>query len=275
MTDRDALLRAIAANPDDDTPRLIYADLLDELGGDANAARARFIRVQLDLARNPGRSWFANSDRLAEAARLAGLYADRWLDELPRWAATEARKQRLRADEFPRGFLESFQIEAGTFAAQGNQLLDVAPITRIVATALTRRIGGRTLLHAPVLARVRTVVQKGYRPVHTVDVSGSALQLRFLDTVGAFGPRVAPALALRAVLDATTPNTNVDAIPIEVFQPVKAIMRTKGISQRAMAARRGTAYGASSQFSFAPSRALLSEYATLIDAPELWIVRAF
>jgi replicative DNA helicase len=87
--------------------------------------------------------------------------------------------------------------------------------------------------------------------------------------VGAFGPRVGPALAQRAVLDATTPNTNVDTMPIEVFQQVKSIMRTRGISQRAMAARRGTAYGGSSHFSFAPSRTLLSEYATLLDAPEL------
>jgi replicative DNA helicase len=80
---------------------------------------------------------------------------------------------------------------------------------------------------------------------------------------------VGPALALRVVLDATTPNTNVDTMPIEVFQQVKSIMRTKGISQRAMAARRGTAYGASSHFSVAPSRTLLSEYPTLLDAPEL------
>jgi replicative DNA helicase len=46
-------------------------------------------------------------------------------------------------------------------------------------------------------------------------------------------------------------------------------MRAKGISQRAMAARRGTAYGGSAHFNFAPSRALLSEYGALLDAPEL------
>jgi replicative DNA helicase len=113
------------------------------------------------------------------------------------------------------------------------------------------------------------VLTKGYRPVYTVDVSGSTQQLRFLDSVGAFGPRVAPARALHAVLEATTPNTNIDTIPIEVFQQVKSIMRAKGVSQRAMAARRGTAYGGSAHFSFAPSRALLSEYGALLDAPEL------
>jgi uncharacterized protein (TIGR02996 family) len=158
MTDRNALLRAIAANPDDDTPRLIYADLLDELGGDANTARARFIRLQIDLVRNPGRSWFANSERLCEVSRLAGQFADKWLDELPKWAAAEARKQRLRADDFPRGFLAAFRANPGTFAAQGNQLLDRAPVRRIVAPNLRQQIGSRKFLHAPVLLRVRELV---------------------------------------------------------------------------------------------------------------------
>jgi uncharacterized protein (TIGR02996 family) len=50
MTDRDALLSAIREHPDEDTPRLMYADFLDEVGGDANAARAEFIRIQCELA---------------------------------------------------------------------------------------------------------------------------------------------------------------------------------------------------------------------------------
>jgi uncharacterized protein (TIGR02996 family) len=48
LTDSDALLAAIAANPDDDAPRLIYADWLDEHG---DPARAEFIRVQIALTR--------------------------------------------------------------------------------------------------------------------------------------------------------------------------------------------------------------------------------
>jgi len=46
MTDGDALLRAIIAQPDEDTPRLMYADWLDEQG---EAQRAEFIRVQVAL----------------------------------------------------------------------------------------------------------------------------------------------------------------------------------------------------------------------------------
>jgi uncharacterized protein (TIGR02996 family) len=46
MNDRLALLSAILAAPDDDLPRLVFADWLDENGTtDADAARAEFIRL--------------------------------------------------------------------------------------------------------------------------------------------------------------------------------------------------------------------------------------
>jgi uncharacterized protein (TIGR02996 family) len=48
MSDRAALLAAILANPDEDTPRLVYADWLQEHG---EPDRAEFIRVQVELAR--------------------------------------------------------------------------------------------------------------------------------------------------------------------------------------------------------------------------------
>ena len=51
MTDRDALYAAILAAPDDDNPRLVYADYLDDTGVRADAIRARFIRNQVALSR--------------------------------------------------------------------------------------------------------------------------------------------------------------------------------------------------------------------------------
>lgn len=48
MTERAALLAAIRAHPDEDTPRLVYADWLDEHG---EGERAELIRVQCELAR--------------------------------------------------------------------------------------------------------------------------------------------------------------------------------------------------------------------------------
>ena len=46
-----AFLAAIAANPDDDTPRLIFADWLEEHG---EPERAEFVRVQVELAARSG-----------------------------------------------------------------------------------------------------------------------------------------------------------------------------------------------------------------------------
>jgi uncharacterized protein (TIGR02996 family) len=48
---RAALLAAVIAHPDEDTPRLMYADWLQEYGDDADRARAEFVRVQVELAR--------------------------------------------------------------------------------------------------------------------------------------------------------------------------------------------------------------------------------
>jgi uncharacterized protein (TIGR02996 family) len=50
MTDLDALRLAVLANPDDDLPRLVYADCLEENG---DPDRAAFIRAQMELAKQP------------------------------------------------------------------------------------------------------------------------------------------------------------------------------------------------------------------------------
>src|SRR4051794_12741935 len=48
MSTRAALLRAVLDDPDEDTPRLAFADLLDEEGtSPADAARAELIRSQI------------------------------------------------------------------------------------------------------------------------------------------------------------------------------------------------------------------------------------
>jgi uncharacterized protein (TIGR02996 family) len=48
MTEQQALLAAILATPQDDLPRVVYADWLDEHG---QPERAEFIRVQIELAK--------------------------------------------------------------------------------------------------------------------------------------------------------------------------------------------------------------------------------
>ena len=43
-----AFLLAIATTPDDDLPRLVYADFLDEIG---DTERAEFVRLQCEITR--------------------------------------------------------------------------------------------------------------------------------------------------------------------------------------------------------------------------------
>ena len=49
-TEEAALLRAVLGRPDDDVPRLVLADWLDEHG---QPERAEFVRVQCEANRNP------------------------------------------------------------------------------------------------------------------------------------------------------------------------------------------------------------------------------
>jgi replicative DNA helicase len=121
------------------------------------------------------------------------------------------------------------------------------------------------LLRFAIVARIREVQQGRYRPAYHVHVYGAANERRFLETVGAFGPREAPAARLAAALDGRQARTNVDTLPKEVFLRVRDRMVERGISQRRMTALRGTSYGGTSHFRFAPSRAVVMDYAEILD----------
>ncbi|HEY2027730.1 MAG TPA: replicative DNA helicase [Myxococcales bacterium] len=125
------------------------------------------------------------------------------------------------------------------------------------------------LLRLGIVARIHSVVQKSYRPLYTVHVSGAGDQRLFLARVGAFGPREAPARALATILEGVSANTNVDTLPAEAFARVRAVMETRGVTQRQMATMRGTSYGGSAHFSFAPSRQVMLDYARLLKDPAL------
>lgn len=80
MSDHVAFLRAIAADPADDTARLAYADFLEEAGDPAQVARAEFVRTQV-LAH----TLHPNDPRRGELdARAAALFSEHWVGW---WAA--------------------------------------------------------------------------------------------------------------------------------------------------------------------------------------------
>jgi uncharacterized protein (TIGR02996 family) len=75
----EPFLRAICDAPDDDAPRLVFADWLDENG---DPDRAEFIRKHVQLARNPD---VVNIERRCE--ELFGANGRKWVTELPGTAA--------------------------------------------------------------------------------------------------------------------------------------------------------------------------------------------
>jgi len=125
------------------------------------------------------------------------------------------------------------------------------------------------LLRLGIVARTYEARKEGYRPGLHVVVQGAQLLDRFLWKVGAFGPRVPQAELMEAVLDQIEPNTNVDTLPVEIFERVRAVMGARGITTRRMASLRGTAYGGSSHFRFAPSREMVLDYAEILGDESL------
>lgn len=125
------------------------------------------------------------------------------------------------------------------------------------------------LLRLGIVARIRSLSSGGARPVYSVDVSGKEQQACFLATVGAFGPRVAPAEQLATRLADVDPNPNVDTLPREAIADVRAAMTAAGVTTRRMAALRGTSYGGASHFRFAPGRDTMASYARVLDDERL------
>jgi replicative DNA helicase len=122
------------------------------------------------------------------------------------------------------------------------------------------------LMRIGIVARTSSA-RSGNRRIFNVVVSGAAEQRLFLDVVGGFGPRLEQVQALGVLLPRAT--TNVDTLPTETWDIVRAAMAEQGIAQRQMARLRGTAYGGTSHFRFAPSRATVASYATVLSSDEL------
>jgi uncharacterized protein (TIGR02996 family) len=120
MSDRAALLTAIRKYPDDDTPRLVYADLVQEK---ENAERAELIRTPCELERL-GR-FGPRSDQLASRRNvILEQCAPKWRAELPRIPGTEWGHHPTR------GFFEEVTVAAAALHDHGATIQAASPVTR-------------------------------------------------------------------------------------------------------------------------------------------------
>jgi uncharacterized protein (TIGR02996 family) len=131
MSDRDALLAAIRAQPDEDTPRLMFADWLEEndpAPGAPNgpAARANFIRAQVELARTPPWEPFAVKCRWRRPDIATGKP---FLGQLPAAGYSQVSWAPL---PFRRGFGWAIEVRsAGMWDEFAEPLFDFEPIGRV------------------------------------------------------------------------------------------------------------------------------------------------
>lgn len=147
MTHHDQLLEAVREAPDDDTPRLAFADWFEDHG---DPERAELIRVQCRLAVVPdvtsewGRLW----DR---AKQLLDAHRARWTAGFP-----AVRDRGVKAGdrwEFRRGFVDAVTLSARSFLDHGGAVFRLAPVRRLRLVAVPRYLPA--VLNSPLLGRVR------------------------------------------------------------------------------------------------------------------------
>jgi uncharacterized protein (TIGR02996 family) len=148
MTDEDALLAAITAAPDDDAPRLAYADWLDEHG---HADRAEFIRVQCRIAR--GAEWGQHQELLRRETALLGRYRKEWLGPLRKLLPSST-------GTFSRGFVEHVETEAAHYLRAAPELYRLFPL-RDVAVRNVTDWSALSFLARPWHTRLRAITFNG------------------------------------------------------------------------------------------------------------------
>jgi uncharacterized protein (TIGR02996 family) len=109
MTTHDALLAAVRAAPEDDVPRLVYADYLADTGTPAEQARAEFIRLEIAAAQLP-RDDVVREPLETRAAALHNQYAADWAEHLPEWVSWGDS-----AVAYDRGFVETLRTHPARF----------------------------------------------------------------------------------------------------------------------------------------------------------------
>lgn len=161
MDDRTALLRAILASPEDDLPRRVYADWLEEHG---EYGIAEFVRVQCDLAalkmprgiKNRPATLFGTDRQFHKSGKdsewgrrrtwllrrevdLLELHWHEWSGRIATYCAN-FHKNGAFGVRFTRGFVSSIRLPLAAFLAHAPTLFSRHPIT---AVRLTDREPGR------------------------------------------------------------------------------------------------------------------------------------
>ena len=139
MSDEDALLAAIAAHPEEDTPRLAYADWLDEHADAFPGAgtRAEFIRVQCEVARvrrlgpqerDPRYEWFRAREQELLASHRRALFGPLGDDAGREFIVRVAR-----------GFVAELRADVSAFLPRAASVAALRPPPEVTVTGVVDR----------------------------------------------------------------------------------------------------------------------------------------
>lgn len=121
MTRGDAFLQEILAHPDDDAPRLIFADWLEEQGDADSVARAELIRVQCALAGGEVPPQQRSTLQRREY-QILNEWDHEWVRPIRRAVSTW---------EYHRGFIAEVGVLADRFLAHAARLFRRLPIQHL------------------------------------------------------------------------------------------------------------------------------------------------
>ncbi len=146
------LLQTIIDSPDEDTPRLAYADWLDEHD---DPTRAEFVRLQCRLAERAAREAVPadDPDRRREHQLVTQL-GERWLAELPTIRG-------VKWSGFWRGFAGISVSSATTLVSAAPKIWAAAPVEWATVTGLNLA-GAKRLATSDALSRLRVFSLEGY-----------------------------------------------------------------------------------------------------------------
>jgi uncharacterized protein (TIGR02996 family) len=122
----DAFVQDIVAHPEDDAPRLIFADWLEEQGDSASHARAELIRVQYALAELPAGD--------LRRPPLEQRQRDLLLAHEEQWTAP-LRELGIPAWQFRRGFVERIRVHPARLIQCAAALQALVPLRELELTS--------------------------------------------------------------------------------------------------------------------------------------------
>jgi uncharacterized protein (TIGR02996 family) len=192
MNTQEALLQAIWNDPDDDTPRLVYADFLEETGREEEVARAQYIRrcIQVNNQVYPFKAYELATEAYElgkEAGKLWKKYQKKWMRGLPSWVCDEPVILQVTGREEPkRGFLSTIKCSARDFLQHGKVILKAEPVVQIRLTELYFR-DAEKLASNSVLNRLRNLyfeIDRDHRDIEDIETVLNSPHLKNLHTLG-------------------------------------------------------------------------------------------